>query len=561
MNNILIGESDFKIIRESNGYYVDKSLFVEDILKCPYKIILLPRPRRFGKTINLSLLHYFFEKKDEDESSLFNGLAIKDSPLFQEHFAKYPVIFITFKDVKNETFDKSLKKISKLILGALQQHDYLLNWDKSSILASQVFESIINKKAEIDDYEDSIKILSEELERYHNKKVIILIDEYDTPIHSGYINNFYKEIIGFMRNLLSGALKDNSSLFKGVVTGTLRISKESIFTGLNNLGVFTLLKKRFNTCFGFTEKDVQKLLNDFNLSDQHSTIVKWYDGYRFGGKKVFNPWSVMSFLSENNEEPLPYWLNTSSMEMIEETVLGKTEKQKQVLRSELMDLIQDGYIEKNIDENIAIQDLKKINNEAVWSFLLHSGYLKAIEKIDDDFEEIYKLQIPNMEVKIAYRKLIQKWFSETVDLEDLKIMLDALKNGNIKIFERHLKSICMVIMSYHDFSGSPEKVYHALVLGMLVWLSKDYIIRSNREAGYGRYDIIFQPKDLSKQGIIIEFKRIYEDEDSEKVLNGALKHIEKKKYDVELKTAGVKDILKIAVAFTGKEVYLKKQQL
>jgi len=558
MNNILIGESDFKEIRKKKGYYVDKSLFVREIIKCPHKVILLPRPRRFGKTINISMLYHFFEKKGQDKSNLFDDLAINKTEEFKEHFSKYPVIFITFKDIKNQTFEASLTKIARLIHKVLQQHSYLLNWEKLSLVASHLFKKILNQTAEIGDYEDSIQIISEQLEIYHNRQVVILIDEYDTPIHAGYTNNYYDDMISFMRNLLSGAFKDNSSLFKGVITGTLRISKESIFTGLNNIGVYTLLEENFNKCFGFTRDEVKIILSDFDLSNYYDDILKWYDGYNFGDNTILNPWSVMNFIFDRKKQFKPHWLNTSSMEMIEEVVLGKPEEQKRILRNELTDLIQDGYIKKNIDENIIMQDLYKKNNDVIWSFLLHSGYLKQIERIDNEFENIYKLQIPNMEVKIAYRKLIQKWFEETVNLEALQSMLQSLKEGNISLFEKHLKEISLVIMSYHDFSNTPEKVYHALVLGMLVWLSNDYDIRSNRESGYGRFDILFKPKNLNNQGIIIEFKRIDNDEDSEKILNSALEQIHKKKYDVELKTAGVNHLLKIAVGFKGKEVHVKK---
>ncbi|KPA19663.1 9-O-acetyl-N-acetylneuraminate esterase [Candidatus Magnetomorum sp. HK-1] len=558
MMNILIGQSDFKCLRESNSYYVDKSIFVEEILKCPYQVILLPRPRRFGKTINISLLHHFFEKTDMDKSFLFDGLAIKQSDIFHNHFSKYPVIFMTFKDVKNDSFEASLTKIARLIEKVIYQNSYLMRWENLSPVSLNLFEKIMNHKATISDYEDSLQVLSEELQKYHNKQVIILIDEYDTPIHSGYTHNFYNKIVGFMRNLLSGGFKDNSNLFKGVITGTLRVSKESIFTGLNNLGVFTLLNQRFSTCFGFDETEVKKILADKGLADDFSTVVKWYDGYNFGGKKIFNPWSLVNYISDPDNRPEAYWLNTSSMEMIEDVILGKSEEQKQVLRNELTDLIQDCYIEKNIDENIIMHDLHNKNKDVIWSFLLYSGYLKSIGRIDNEFENIHKLSIPNMEVKIAYRKLVQKWFADTVNTEDLTLMLQALTHGDIALFEKQLKTICMEIMSYHDFAGSPEKVYHALVLGMLVWLANEYVIRSNRESGYGRYDIILMPKDKSRQGIIIEFKRIEKDDGVEDVLNEALKQIHDKKYDVELKSAGVKNILKIAVGFTHKDVYLKQ---
>jgi hypothetical protein len=554
MKKAIIGQSDFKNIRIANAYYVDKSLFIEEILDCPYQVILIPRPRRFGKTINLSLLYHFFEKRDPDESTFFDGLAIKQTSVFQKHFSKYPVISLTFKDIKNESFDASIIKIARLIHVVLQQHNYLLNWEHLSPVASQLFNKIINQKATIEDYEDSIQILSKELEKYHNKQVIILIDEYDTPIHAAYINNFYNKMIGFMRNLLSGAFKDNSCLFKGVITGTLRVSKESIFTGLNNLGVFTLLEENFNKCFGFTRDEVQHILSDFGLSNHYENVLKWYDGYNFSDTTILNPWSVMNFVSSRKKVFKPFWLNTSSMEMVEE-VLTPYNK---MLREELNDLIEGKVITKTIYDNIAFGDIKDSKSDLIWSFLLHSGYLNVLKEVEYSLRRKCQLQIPNLEVRIIYIELVEKWIKNHIDLRQLEALLSSLKNGNITLFEKKLKATCLEIMSYHDFGDSPEKVYHALVLGMLVWLSNDYEIRSNRESGYGRYDIIFKPKDIDKKGIIIEFKLIDQDENSDEVLNSALKQIDHKKYDTELKAAGVNDILKIAVGFRGKSVYLKK---
>ena len=523
MKKILIGESDFKKIQKEKAYYIDKSLFIEDMLNCPHKVMLLPRPRRFGKTLNLSLLYHFFEKRDEDESYLFDNLAIKKSPLFQDYFGKYPVIFITFKDIKHVTWEACWNDIKHIISQVYETHSYLLNSDYLSEQESLDYKNIIKKEANEVDYSNSLKMLSKHLNDYHQKDVIILTDEYDTPIHAGYQYGYYDEYaIPFMRNLLSGAYKDNSNLYRGVITGTLRISKESIFTGLNNLGVYTLLKKKFNTSFGFTEDEVKNILEDFNLSEHYPIILKWYDGYKFGGKKVFNPWSVMNFISNNDEKPEPYWINTSSLEMIEEIITPN----KQNLREELNDLIEGKVITKTIHENMVFDDIKDSRSDLLWSFLLHSGYLKVVEEVETEYRRKFQLQIPNHEVEIIYMELVEKWLKKHIDLKQLKSLLWSLKNGEITLFEKNLKAICLEIMSYHDFSGSPEKVYHALVLGMLVWLSNDYVIRSNRESGYGRYDIIFKPKDITKQGIIIEFKRIYEDEDSEEVLDGALKQID-----------------------------------
>jgi len=557
MRKAMIGQSDFKKIRQADAYYVDKSHFIEEIIQCPYLTILLTRPRRFGKTLNLSMLYHFLEKRDSDESSLFDELAIKESDIFQAHLSKYPVIFLTFKDIKNKSFDGSLQKIGHLIHDAIQQHRYLLDWNDLSPVASNVFDRIINQTADQYHYESSIQELSKELEKYHGKPVVILTDEYDTPIHAAYINGYYEDMVGFMRNLLSGAYKDNSSLHKGVITGTLRLSKESIFTGLNNLGVFTLLDEEFNTCFGFTPQETKQILDDYHLSSHHDDIHQWYDGYNFGDKTILNPWSVMSFVARKKKVFKPYWINTASMDMIEEVLTPGN----QSLRDELYDLINDKTIIKPIYENMLFQDVTDRKSELLWSFLLHSGYLKTIQEVESSFVQKYQLKIPNYEVKTIYSALIDKWIRHHVDLRQLEILLEALKKGDIKLFEQKLQSICLEIMSFHDFAGNPESVYHALVLGMLVWLADDYEIRSNRESGYGRYDMMFRPKDIKKQGIIIEFKVIDRNDDTDKVLNDALNQIEKKQYATELKVVGVIDILNIAVGFCGKDVYLRHSYL
>ena len=554
MKQAMIGQSDFKNIRKANAYYVDKSLFVEEIMQCPYLTILITRPRRFGKTLNLSLLYHFLEKRDKDESYLFDGLAIKQSKIFQEHFSKYPVIFLTFKDIKDKSFDISLDKIGSLIHEILQQHSYLLSWEKISPVASQLFEKIVNQEAKQQHYENSIKELSKQLAMYHKKPVIILTDEYDTPINAAYANGYYEDMIGFMRNLLGSAYKDNSNLYKGVITGSLRISKESIFTGLNNLGVFTVTKKKFNTNFGFTEQEVKQILEDFKCSDDYEIVKSWYDGYNFGGIKVFNPWSVMNYMADSETHPEPYWLNTSSSDMIEEVLTPV----RSTLRRELNDLIEGKVITKTIHENMVFSDINDKRSDLLWSFLLHSGYLKIVKEVKSRFRRKFQLQIPNHEVSIIYFELIEKWIKHHIDLTQLETLLMALTKGDISLFEQSLKTICLEIMSFHDFADAPEKGYHALLLGMLVWLSEDYNIRSNRESGYGRYDIIFKPNDLKKQGIIIEFKVIGKDENADEVLNKALHQIEEKQYDIELKSAGITDVIKIAVGFSGKAVYLKK---
>jgi len=544
-----IGISDFQKLRTNPSYYIDKSLFIKDVIDNSHEVLLITRPRRFGKTLNMSMLQYFFEA-GENRRELFNGLAIEKDPIFDRHFGKYPVIFLTFKDIKNNKWKDSFEGITKLIQAEFGKYQYLLDWKELPTFAVKMFTNIIQDQASKRDYEDSLKVLSEQLHKYHKTPAVILIDEYDTPIHNGYINDFYDRI-DFMRNLLSGAFKDNAHLFKGVITGALRISKESIFTGFNNPGVYTILDKKFNTSFGFTKDEVKQLLVDFDLSDHYDTIAEWYDGYLFGQELIFNPWSVLNYIDASDQEPQPYWINTGGTDLIEQSIAFE-------IQEELLKLITGETIDKTIEESIIMQDIESGETDFLWTFLLHTGYLKASERIPSKYELKYKLAIPNHEVNIAFRHFIRRWFKRCVKIKHLESMLTSLTNQNIVEFEKHLSEIVSEIMSYHDFAKSPEAVYHALVLGMLVWLSDDYVIRSNRESGLGRYDMMFQPKSSGKAGIIIEFKELKKGHKPETTLDKALKQIDKKKYITELKNAGVKDILKLAIVFRSKEVWVKK---
>ncbi|MCP4112662.1 MAG: AAA family ATPase [Desulfobacteraceae bacterium] len=546
-----VGFSDFRELREYGCYYVDKSLFIKQITQAAAKVLLIPRPRRFGKTLNLSMLRYFYEKSDEDRIPLFDGLTVRDDDVFKTHFGKYPVIWMTFKDVKNPEWSDCFRNLQDVIYKEYTRHRGLL--DSNLLFPEEItyFRNILEGKAGLTDYQTSLEKLSAFLRRIHNKRVIILIDEYDTPIHAGYSGGFYEQVISFMRNLLSGGLKDNEHLFKGVITGILRVAKESVFSGLNNLGVYTLLSPRFSDSFGFTEPEVRKLLDDFKMNQLYDEISFWYNGYVFGNTVLYNPWSVLNFL-DNQGDPMPYWINTADTGMIENLATRGGRE----LREELGLLLEGRDVTRPVYESIVMKDLEK-RDDLLWSFLLFSGYLKPVEKID---YETWKLCIPNYEVYHVYRSLVRNWFAEKIEHNKLEQMLNALENGDAALFEHILQEIVVQVMSYHDFSGVPEKVYHALVLGMLVWLSGRYEIRSNRESGYGRYDLMLKPKNIAKQGIVIEFKKVYEDEKPEDVLEDALNQIRDRKYAAELEAAGVKDILKLAVAFQGKKLWVKQDQ-
>ncbi len=566
-----IGSSDFRKLREGTYQYVDKSLFIRDIVEASAEVILLPRPRRFGKTLNLSMLRYFLEKTDEDLSPLFDGLAIRNEAGFDAHQGKYPVIWMTFKDLKEPSWEYLYRRLTNLIRDEFLRHDVLLDSDLLRGPEKRYFESVLEQKAELPDYGDALRYLSAYLRRYHGEKVVILIDEYDTPIHAGYAGGYYEDTISFIRNFLSGGLKDNEHLFRGVLTGILRVAKESVFSGLNNPGVYTVLSRKFSDAFGFTVPEVRHLLEDRGMGDRYEDVSHWYNGYLFGGRVIFNPWSVINY-ADNEGEAKPYWINTADTGMIDRLATRGGRE----LREEIGQLLEGGTVTKPVYESIVMRDMEK-RDDLLWSFLLFSGYLKpAGPGMRRNF---YELEIPNEEVRIVYEEMIGRWFAEKTESNQLEEMLRALESGDVRLFERMLRLIVMQIMSYHDLAGEPEKVYHALVLGMLVWMSGNYEMRSNRESGYGRYDLMLKPKDPEGQGIIIEFKRLDEDEDEDEeqdvdehedgkgkkrkkkktpqdALKDALKQIEDRGYAVELEAAGIRKILKLAVVFSGKKLWV-----
>ncbi len=545
-----IGKSDFQDLIKENYYYVDKTIFIKHITEASADVLLIPRPRRFGKTLNLSMLHYFYEKTEQDRTTLFDNLSIRNTKTFKTHQGKYPVIFLTFKDIKELSWTSLYRHLTNLVRDEFVNHQYLLESDLLYETEKRYFESVLKNEAQEPGYANALKYLCAYLHRFHNQKAVILVDEYDTPLHTGYINGFYKEIINFMRNFLSAGLKDNKHLFKGVITGILRVAKESVFSGLNNLDVYTLLDEQFNTAFGFTEQEVKSLLKEYDISDRFNELARWYNGYLFGGKIVYNPWSVLNYVNRKPGKPHPYWVNTGGTELVDNLATRGGKE----LREELGQLLEGQSITKPVYENIVMKDVEK-QDDLLWSFMLFSGYLKCTgEAVRRNY---YELKIPNEEVRIVYEELVKRWFTEKIESNRLEDMLKALEKGDISLFEKLLRQIVLQVMSYHDFSGAPEKVYHALVLGMLVWMSDKYKIRSNRESGYGRYDLMLKPEDLSRQGIVIEFKRVYDSEKPEDVLKEALKQIENRQYATELEAAGVKDILKIAVAFQGKELWVK----
>ncbi|MFD3156636.1 AAA family ATPase [Haloimpatiens sp. FM7330] len=548
---IPIGVSDFKKVIEDNYYFVDKSLFIKEIVEDGSEVILLPRPRRFGKTLNMSMLKYLYEKSEEDNRHLFEGLKINNYEDIMTMQGKYPVIYITFKDEKHSKWERCKDGFEGIVINEFSRHDYILEGDALKEYEKKKVMQILEGTAPYSTYLNGLKILSQYLYKFHKQKVVILIDEYDVPIQSGYMHGYYDEVIEFMRIFLSGGLKDNTYLEKSVLTGILRVAKESIFSGMNNLKVSTLISSHYNSSFGFLEDEMQDMLKYYGIEYETKEVQNWYNGYRFGDKTIYNPWSILNYVDNYREGFKPYWVNTSSNDLVKRVLA----KGGEILKMELEDLVEGKEIEKEINENIVMHDINAESNNA-WSFLLFSGYLKVVDKKIERARTYCKLKIPNLEVKYLYEDIILAWFRENISGEKFNVMLKSLVTGDIKIFSKIFREFILNSVSYFDVSGKEsEKVYHSFVLGALIALSDEYQVKSNRESGYGRYDIMIIPRDINKKGIVIEFKKVDKDDNEtlEKCAQNALNQIEDRNYKRELLDRGVKDVIELGIAFEGKK--------
>jgi hypothetical protein len=561
MKELDLGNSDFKSIIENNNYFVDKSLLIKEVIKSQKQVILLPRPRRFGKTLNLSMLKFFFDINKGSQENLFLNLNIwQTENEIKDRFGKYPVIFLSFKDAKEKNWKESLELIKAEIIDLYTKHGYLTENNILSIEELDIYNKIKSGTAKKTDFQRSLKKISEYLFRYHNQKVVILIDEYDTPIQAGY-KKFYESAISFMRNLLSGAFKDNSYLYKGVITGILRISKESIFTGLNNVSVFSILDDEFSDKFGFTEIETKQIISDFNVPTDYEQIKKWYDGYKIGNSNdIYNPWSILNYVISYKSGFKTFWANTSSDELLKEQL---KKKDANYIREQLLKLINNETIEKEIDENFVFPDLMT-DKELLWTLLTFSGYLTAKNKTG---RKTYEIAIPNYEIKTVFQDIVVKWLSTDVNIKRT-ILIDTTKyliNNEIDKFEKGFKEIIGDTFSYFDIQGEPENVYQSYVLGLLAIIGDDYIIKSNRESGEGRYDILLIPHDKSKYGIVIEIKQITREEKDDndsfnKKIDNKIKEaknqIDKNKYYMELIDNKISKIIKLPIVFAGKVPYI-----
>ena len=543
-----IGISDYKELISEGYYYVDKTDFIRQIIENGSKITLLPRPRRFGKTLNLSTLRYFFEKTEGNVyRPLFNGKSIEQWKDFDKYQGKYPVILITLKDCKADTFEQFLSMLGQELQNEFLRHKYLLEDPRTEPAYIPAFKAIVEQQATEVQIQNSLAMLSTMLTTYWGTPPLVLLDEYDSPIHVAFDKGYYDRMIGFMRNFMSAVFKDNTDIFRGVITGILRVSKESIFSGLNNIAVFTLLDRPICSAFGFTQEETDRFLDDYSQGEHKEDVKTWYDGYLFGDEVMYNPWSVLNYIMYNGVLA-PYWVNTGSDVLLRHLLADGPSQ----IRDGVEALIQGYPVRSVINDKLAFPDLlaETVN---IWSFMLFSDPVLTSEDLLE-----YTLQVPNREVRTVFFTIIRSWINKgPVKNDRLERMLQALRIGDIEYFEELLNDFLINSLSYYDTSGrDPEKVYQAFMLGLLAGMS-DYEVSSNREAGFGRYDIMLRPKNGQGQAIIMELKRLRPKETVEQALASALQQIENKQYAATLCAAGFADILKMAITFDGKRVWIK----
>ncbi len=570
MRKLPIGIDDFKEIIVDKYLYVDKSLFIKELLDSGAEVTLITRPRRFGKTLNLSMLRYFFEKTTSSLAPLFDDLHIAKHPQCMEHQDQYPVIFLTFKGIKGETWEVSFDKIKWLIADEFRRHNYLLESSALDKYQKRDFETIIDRTADRVAYELSLKNLTAYLAKHHNQNPIVLIDEYDVPMQEGFKHKYYKQPTLFMSSFVGDGLKGNEYLKFAVVTGCMRISEESIFTGFNNPRVCTLLDDAYSDKFGLLEIEVKSILNECDIKSCRETclgdIRAWYYGFSSGHSTIYNPWAILNFIDSKCVFDA-YWVNTSSNDIINDLIKNS----KEDVKEEIGQLLQGKTIKKRVDENIVFNDICKTET-ALWSFLLFSGYLSFKNLHLDGNFRYADFFIPNREIASIYESTILSWFQQDTEYDD---MLGFLVQGDITQFTESFEKFVITSFGYFDVGGQktenqeagaqkekehPEKFYHAFVLGLLASLTKTHYITSNREGGLGRYDVMMAPHDVTKPAIIIEFKKVNpkKRETLEIAAASALQQIADKRYAVELQHKGYTHIIPLAIVFEGKMVLVRE---
>ena len=539
MKRIPIGVSNFKHLIDEDLYYFDKTKFIEDIIKDGSQVKLFTRPRRFGKTLNMSMLKYFFDiEKKEENRKLFKDLYIENTDLFEEQ-GKYPVVFLSLKDLKARTWEEVERKIIITLSDFFSDYEYLLN--ELTGINFENLKNIIYKKSNIEDLTIALKFLTKILYEKYNEKVVVLIDEYDSPLVSAYINGYYEKAKNFFKTFYSSVLKDNNYLQMGVLTGIIRVIKAGIFSDLNNLSTYTILSNDYTDSYGLTQEEVEKSLKYYGIEAEISKVKDWYDGYRFGTSEVYNPWSILNFL--RFKELDAYWVDTSGNDLINNVL--------KITTRNIITALERLFNGEGLRQNLSgTSDLSKIlSDDEIWELLLFSGYLTVEEKID---QNNYILRLPNKEVKSLFRKT----FIETYIARGSKLsfLMESLIENKIEDYEENLQEILLTSVSYNDTKKGNEAFYHGLIMGMGLYLEGDYITKSNIESGLGRYDFLVEPKNKNKRAFIMEFKSTDGLEKLEEVSKEALQQIEDKKYDISLKQSGIREITYMGIAFYGKQI-------
>lgn len=556
-----IGIDNFETIINDDYCFVDKSLLIKDLIDNKAAVNLFTRPRRFGKTLNISMIKYFFEDERDwydgtkkDNSYLFDGLKIMDAgEKYTTRMGKYPVINLSLKSAKQGTLDLALHCLREEISNEFKRHQFILK-DERLVSEREKYMKIAGGSNDISLYITSLRYLSECLEKYFKKKVIILIDEYDVPLENSFFRGFYQEMVDFLRSLFESSLKTNPYLEFAVMTGCLRISKESIFTGLNNLKIISILNDKYDEYFGFTDSEVEAICASYNMTDKYQVIKEWYNGYMFGHENVYNPWSVMQYIDDLtcnlNKIPSSYWANTSSNSIVKSFI----ERADDETKSEIEDLIEGKSIEKPVHEDITYDEIYK-STDNLYNFMFFTGYFKKVnERIDESTQEKYlELKIPNKEVKYIFRNKVLNWFDEKIKDKDFTNIYNAMINKDVAVFEEELSNVLLETISFND---AYENFYHGFLTGILSNM-KGYIVKSNRESGKGRSDIVIRAVSRRGAAVILELKVADKFYNLEKKADDALKQIEEKRYEMELRDDGYKNIIKYGIAFYRKDCVIK----